>query len=327
MANYLLTGASSIIGVPLFRALSERDDVLVQVSRSTSVVEKDSRFEQKRFLQWDMQNADIQNTLGNAASEQWEQRYQSAIEELPGSGRVDAVLHCAPIWLLSDNIDLLAQQGIRRIIAFSSTSIEGKQNSSSPQEQKLVKLLHTAEHECRRLCKKHSIALTVFRPTLIYGYGQGQNLAFLSKIIDRYHCFILAGAADGLRQPVHVDDLVQAVLLAVDNAKTYGKTYNLSGGETLTYRQMVVRLFAAMDKPSRMITLPVWLYRLGLLTLGKLAAFFGKTLPVDPAMADRMQQDLVFDHSAASDDFAYKPGAFLPNGINDILLATSQNKG
>ena len=56
-----------------------------------------------------------------------------------------------------------------------------------------------------------------------------------------------------------------------------------------------------------------FIYRSALSLLSYAGKLLGKPLPVDSAMADRMQQDLSFDHSRAVDDFAYAPAAFLPD--------------
>ncbi len=52
---------------------------------------------------------------------------------------------------------------------------------------------------------------------------------------------------------MHADDLAIGVLQAMHNEKTYGKSYNVSGGEIVTYREMLERLFRVLDKKPRII--------------------------------------------------------------------------
>lgn len=292
----VVSGATSVLGAPLIKALQTDGQQVVSISRQTA---------DESSLQWDLQASDLQ----------WQQQWR---QRIPDDQPV-TFLHCAPIWLLPNHIERLAQNGVNRLVAFSSTSIEGKAKSSSNREQQLVDLLRESEQRVSQSCMDTGIALTLLRPTMIYGYGSGQNLAFISKLVHRYKRFVVAGNAGGLRQPVHVDDLVSAVCACMDNPQTYGKTYNLSGSETMTYRQMVERVFLALGLPPKITSIPMPVYRLGLGILRLGVRVIGKSLPIDPAMADRMLQDLVFDHAQASADFAYAPGPFLPNGRADVL--------
>jgi uncharacterized protein YbjT (DUF2867 family) len=88
--------------------------------------------------------------------------------------------------------------------------------------------------------------------------------------------------------------------------------YELSGAEALSYREMVGRVFAALGLPPRFVTLPRWAVRLALPVLRLLPAFRGLSV----AMFDRMNDDLVFDHSAAARDLGFEPRPFrLPEGM------------
>ena len=182
-----------------------------------------------------------------------------------------------------------------------------------------MRLLTEAEQQVATICQHHQVALSIFRPTMIYGYGQGQNLSFIARIIKRFGVFIIANPANGLRQPVHADDLAQAVTQALYAPASYGRTYTLSGAETMTYKELVQRVFLALGVRPRIIGLNLSWYRLGLRSVSRIAKLLGRSLPIDPAMADRMQQDLSFSHQAATQDFDYTPDVFLPNAAADLL--------
>jgi len=292
--NVFITGASSIIGRPVAHELTLENYQVIPISRSSEFTDA---------VSWDMQTGIGRDLI---------------IEKASASEGV-YLIHCAPIWFLSQQIEWLISIGLRRIIVFSSSSIDGKSDSNSKQEQQVVKLLKTAENDVMSACHAADVHLTIFRPTMIYGYGQGHNLAFIAKIIQRFKCFPVASPAMGLRQPVHANDLAKAVVQAIDNSNTYGKKYTLSGAEALPYKEIVKRIFIALGYPPRVIVINGTVYRFALNVLGCAARLFGKSLPIDPAMVDRMQQDLSFDHSLATNDFDYAPNAFLPNGVDDLI--------
>ncbi len=95
---------------------------------------------------------------------------------------------------------------------------------------------------------------------------------------------------------------------SLDASASYDKAYNLSGGETLAYVDMVRRIFEVLGRRPRFIRIPILVFRLTV-TLARLHPRFAH-LTLD--MATRMQADLVFDHGDATRDFGYSPGKFDP---------------
>jgi nucleoside-diphosphate-sugar epimerase len=106
---------------------------------------------------------------------------------------------------------------------------------------------------------------------------------------------------------VHVDDLAAAALGCLDRPSTYGRAYALPGGETLTYRDMVARVLAALQPPAKLVELPAPLFHL---MLG-VARISGRASGLGAAVA-RMRADLVFDAAPAQRDFNYLPRRFQP---------------
>ncbi len=218
-----------------------------------------------------------------------------------------AFIHLAPIWLLPDFLKELLAAGVflSRLVAFSSTSRLVKLHSEADEERNLAARLAAGEDKVITLCAD-TIPWTIFRPTLIYDGQRDKNISFIRSFIRRFGFFPVAGPAIGLRQPVHVDDLAAAVIAVLDNRQTYNTIYNLGGGETMTYRQMVSRIFGGLGKQERIISLPPVLF----LFLVRLVRLFRPRLGVSPAMVKRMNEDLSFDFQAAARDFAYQPRGF-----------------
>jgi nucleoside-diphosphate-sugar epimerase len=219
------------------------------------------------------------------------------------------LFHVASLWLLPDRIEQFHENGVQRLIAFSSTSRFSKANSSSPAEQFVAESLARAEDSVASTCVRLGIAYTIFRPTLIYGAGRDRNVADIARFAGRFGVFPLLGKGSGLRQPVHVEDLAQACILAADTSSSLNRIYNLSGGETLTYRQMVERVFQAMGKHPRIVSVPESVFRLTIQS----ARLFPNYRHLKPEMATRMDRDLCFDHLAAVRDFAFAPRRFVPD--------------
>ena len=219
---------------------------------------------------------------------------------------VEAALSLSPIWLLPRALPALRRAGVRRLIAFSSTSRFTKIDSENAGERVVAERLAHAEARTIAFCQAEGIAWTLFRPTLIYAEGQDQNVSRLAGLIRRFGVLPLSGSGEGRRQPVHAADLAEACLLALDQPETHGRAYDLPGGETLTYRAMAGRVFEGLGRRPMILSLPPGLWRAGLKLTGPLLP--GATA----SMGERMAEDLVFDGAPATRDFGWSPRSFRP---------------
>jgi nucleoside-diphosphate-sugar epimerase len=230
--------------------------------------------------------------------------------------KVEHAVHATGIWLLPDHLEAFSDAGVRRLVAFSSTSIFAKEGTRSRVERAQVEAIVDAERRLRAGCERLAIAWTVLRPTLTYGCGLDRNVSAAARFIDRFGVYPVAGAARGLRQPVHAEDLAEAALSALGAGAAEGRAYDLGGGETLAYREMIGRIFDALGRPRRLVPVPVPL-------LAALAAAWG-AISRDPVLTGevprRMNRDLVVDTSAAARDLGYAPRRFLAGGGADLGL-------
>ena len=223
----------------------------------------------------------------------------------------ETVIMCAPVWLMTaDLLERLYLLGMRRLVAFSSTSVFTKGESAEPAEREVVAKLLAGEKAIKAFCEVMGVAYTILRPTLIYDEGLDENISAIAATIRKYGFFPVCGQASGLRQPVHARDLAKAALQAVGAKVSYNKSYNLSGAEKLAYREMVIRVFKALGKQPVIVVIPEILWRLGFMVRNLVAP--RGALKRNIHMVLRMNQDLRFDHSEATRDFGYAPGKFEP---------------
>jgi nucleoside-diphosphate-sugar epimerase len=224
-------------------------------------------------------------------------------DELPP---IATVFSLSPIWLLPQALPALKARGMTRLVAFSSTSRFTKEDSPEPSERAVAQALAESEAKVEAFCAAHGVAWTVLRPTLIYVEGRDANVSRLAGLIRRFKVLPLSGRGEGLRQPVHADDLAGGAIAAAGALAPRDRAYDLVGGETLTYRTMAERIYEGLGRRPAILSLPPWLFRL-LLTLAK-PFYPGATA----TMADRMAQNLTFDDADARRDFAWAPRDFRP---------------
>jgi len=209
-----------------------------------------------------------------------------------------------PLWAVAEHFPLLKASGATRLVALSSTSRFTKRDSAAAGERTVAARLAAAEDEVLDRARAHGIAATILRPTLIYDGIHDRNVAAIAGFIRRFGFYPVAGAATGLRQPLHADDVAAAcqAAIACDGLRD---AYEISGGETLPYHEMVRRIFAWLGRPPRLASIPLPLVRAALPLASLLPGLASLA-----TMAVRMSEDLVFDHGAAARDFGFQPRLF-----------------
>jgi len=212
----------------------------------------------------------------------------------------------APIWVLPQYFAMIETCGARRVVALSSTSLFVKNDSSDHGEKHIACCLAEGERALRAWAEAQGVEWVILRPTLIYGCGRDRNLSEIVRFVRRWGFFPLMGQAGGLRQPVHAEDVAAACVSALTMPAAANRAYNLSGGETLSYREMVCRVFSTVGKLPHLVTIPRWLFRLGVTVLHLLPRYRHWTVE----MAERMNRDLVFDHADAARDLGFSPRPF-----------------
>ena len=215
-----------------------------------------------------------------------------------------------PIHCVAEYFALMERSGARRVVALSSTSRFTKSAAAGAEDGHDIELanrLAQGEQQLQDWAENAGVEWVILRPTLIYDLVRDRNLAQIVMFIQNYRFFPLLGEAKGLRQPVYADDVAAATIAALYAPATRNFAYNISGGETISYRKMVERIFAWLGQKPRFFTVSLVGF--------KVAVALARALPryrhLSSTMAQRMNRDLVFDHSQAATDFGYAPSKFL----------------
>lgn len=278
----LVFGGSSLVGNDLLERLVDRGYQVTAISRtahSSSTVR----------LEWI--KLDLDDPLAATA--------------LP---RCEVVISLIPIWKTAALLEklMLPEQKSVRLIAFSSTSVQTKADSPNPDDRQVAGRLRDGELVLEQSAQ--AFQTTILRPSMIYGAVGDRNVEEIARQLARCRLFPIVGKGSGLRQPVHLEDLALAVIQVLSSPATIGNTYDLGGGEVLTFTDMVRRIAHAEGVAPVLVNVPLWLARLGLTAASMSPSF--RAIPRG-ALA-RTNKDLIFDNSPACADFGYKPRQFEP---------------
>jgi nucleoside-diphosphate-sugar epimerase len=273
----LVSGASSQIGVFILPRLLEAGFTVLALSRQAP----ETPVELSERLAWLRPG----HRLENSAS---------------------ALVSCGPARLARQLLE--RHESISRAVVFSSSSVLSKADSPHPAERAVVTEIAREEHILRKFGEDCGMDLTLIRPTLIYGCGLDRNISLLYRIAQRYRVLPLSTAADGLRQPVHADDLAELAVRALEQSGQGILEGQACGGETLTYREMAGRIAACVPGRARLLPLPPWMLAslVGMWSLAK------RRQGINRQMVRRQAVDLVFDDRVFRDSLGYGPRCFQP---------------
>lgn len=157
---------------------------------------------------------------------------------------------------------------------------------------------------------------TIVRPTLAYNEFGGEEIRMFSDYLRRYPIVPFIGSGRALKNPVHVDDIMQGLLAIAGNPKTYGKVYSFSGGEEVEIIELARLLLRHNQMRKPIIPIPAWFCKL-------CAAVFERTMkepPLKRNVVAGLTQNANLDHSSATADLNYHP-----IGIREGLRRIEQN--
>ncbi len=182
-----------------------------------------------------------------------------------GSQTYEAIHVRAPIALFS----ACEEAGVRRVVQISALGADEQAASRFHRTKK------TADDDLAA----RNLDWVILQPSLVYG-PEGTS-ARLFTLLASLPWIPVPGGGDQLVQPVHVDDLVAAVVAAVDASETQRRRIPVVGSEPLRLRDFLARLRGAMGLgPARFVDIPMPLVRLaaGIGTLARRGLLDRETL-------------------------------------------------
>ena len=220
---------------------------------------------------------------------------------MPALPTLSAIISFGPLQALADWLAQATLIDAPRVIATSSMSAETKRDSVVSAEREISRQLRAGELALAAACARHGCAWTVLRPTLVYGSGLDKSLTPIAQRALRTRFFPIP-AGRGLRQPVHADDIAQAVLAALECPAAAGRILSIGGGERLAYPQMFARVRQSLPRATVPVSLPAWLLRLG-----------RRVCPPLRGPLSRLDTDLVADNEELQRLLHVQPRPFQPD--------------
>ena len=169
---------------------------------------------------------------------------------------------------------------------------------------------HQSKWAAEEQVHRCGLGWTIFRPSIIYGPGDG-FISLLVKIIRSSPLVPIIGTGRTRFQPIFVKSVATAFVKALSEPETIGKTYDLCGEETLTLDDMTNQILEVIHKDRLKFHIPAGIARLPAALLELIFPYVLRKAP--PLSRDQLlmlQEDNIGNPEAANHLFGLKPVAF-----------------
>ncbi|WP_018951797.1 SDR family oxidoreductase [Thioalkalivibrio sp. AKL12] len=203
-----------------------------------------------------------------------------------------------------------AEAKVRRFVFVSSIGVNGNEtvrpltegDPPSPQEPYAVSK-REAEDGLRGLAAETGMELVIIRPPLVYGPGAPGNFGSLLRWVHKGVPLPLGAATQNRRSLVALDNLVDLIVTCLEHPAAAGETFLVADGEDVSTAGLLRKVGDALERPARLVPVPVWMLRAGAAALGK------------GEMARRLLGSLQVDASKAREVLGWVPPVSLDEGL------------
>jgi nucleoside-diphosphate-sugar epimerase len=206
---------------------------------------------------------------------------------------ISAALHLAHVRYTGTLLAALGPQ-VTRVVVVSSQRGYSRVPSAS------VCQVREGEQQARSGGER----VVLLRPSMIYGPADDRNLTRLAAFLGRCRWLPVFGDGQALQQPVHVDDVIAALLAALIRPAAAGRQYDLAGPRPMTYNELVDAVGRAVGVRPRPCHIPVG----AALTAARLVPLaWGQRVGLVAEQILRLQEDKTASIVAATADLGFDP--------------------
>ena len=220
---------------------------------------------------------------------------------------VDLVYHLAAVIISHDPsvFQRVNREGTANVVAEAQRSGVGHfvYVSSASVTYPRRTLYAESKLEAERIVASAGFPYTIVRPTLVYEPGGAQEIMMFLDYLKRFPIVPFIGSGAALKRPVWSEDVVDGLERLAGATIAHGKTYNFSGGEAITMRELAELLLKYHDQPRPVLPIPVFACR----AAAALLAALMKKPPLTSSAIAGIVNDANLDPSEAMRDLDYAP--------------------
>jgi nucleoside-diphosphate-sugar epimerase len=223
-------------------------------------------------------------------------------------------------------MDAAAAGGVRRVVFFSSVKAMGEGGPACLDESAVPHPVTAygrsklaAEQIVLQHGKQAGMHVACLRLPPVYGPGHKGNLQRMIWAIER-GLFPPLPELENPRSFLHIENLLQAAMLAADTPAAGGQCYIVTDARAYTTFQLDGLIRRALGRP-----VPRWRVPLGVLkAAGKAGDVVSRVLPggapIDSATIDKLIGAAWYSSAKIAGELGYRPTASLEESVHDLLV-------
>jgi UDP-glucose 4-epimerase len=250
MMRCLVTGSTGFVGNRLLGLLNtiECDVGLLARSKVNNYETVVCNLGQDRIPEHALESID---TVFHLAGFAHDMQDSSKVKDLYRTVNVEATVDLAK---------LAVESGVKRFVFVSSVKAGGlplsehcaSENEQGDPEGIYGKTKREAELQLLKIGKESGMHVSIIRPSLVYGPNVKGNLQLMFSGIEK-GWFPPLPETGNKRSMIHVDDLVRAILLIVDDDRANGEIFIATDGIPYSSREIYNAICSALGK-----SIPKW---------------------------------------------------------------------
>ncbi len=171
--------------------------------------------------------------------------------------------------------------------------------------------------EAESVVQPSGLDYVMIRAPAIYGPGFDEGFRMVIDWVKKGSMPIIGNGQN--RVPlIHVDDVVQALILALENRNVHQDAFIITSGEELTQQQAYAIVAKKLGVPVPTKKVPVFL-AYGMVLVDWFQGLFGKPRKLLKLYVDFLAEDRVFDISKARKVLGFEPKIGLEKGLDGLV--------
>lgn len=157
----------------------------------------------------------------------------------------------------------------------------------------------------------------ILRPTMVYGPGQKGNLVRMVEAVQRNR-FPPLPETGNRRSMVHVDDVVDAALLAAENMRANREALIITGDDPLSTRQLYDGIRAALELPPQDVAIPLWMLKVAAACGSLAGVLLRRRMPLDRDTLSKLIGSAWYSSAKANLLIQYQPTRTIQRYLQDL---------